>query len=32
MAKNWDFEEIDIVAEMPAEWRWAAPQELRKKV
>jgi hypothetical protein len=29
-AKNWGFEEIDDFAEMPAEWRWAAPPDLQR--
>ena len=30
--QGWDFIEIDDFAEMPAEWRWAAPRDLRERL
>jgi hypothetical protein len=30
--QDWDFVEIETFAEMPAEWRWAAPLDLRRSI
>jgi hypothetical protein len=30
--KDFQLQEIDDFAEMPAEWRWAAPRDLIKKI
>ena len=29
--RDWDFIETDDLSEMPVEWRWAAPRDLRAR-
>jgi hypothetical protein len=31
-AKDFSYQEVEEFAEMPTEWRWAAPRDLRERV